>query len=71
MATIQIPDRLVERLRAAALVVALTGAGISAESGLPTFREKQTGLWARYRPDPWMRPAAATWIWAPARSPVR
>ncbi len=29
----------------------LTGAGISQESGLPTFREPQTGLWARYKPE--------------------
>lgn len=27
-----------------------TGAGISAESGIPTFRDAQTGLWARYDP---------------------
>ena len=30
-------------------VVVLTGAGVSAESGIPTFRDAQTGLWARYR----------------------
>ena len=28
----------------------LTGAGISAESGIPTFRDAQTGLWSRYDP---------------------
>ena len=28
----------------------LTGAGVSAESGVPTFREAQTGLWAKYDP---------------------
>ena len=27
-------------------LVVLTGAGVSAESGVPTFREAQTGLWA-------------------------
>jgi NAD-dependent deacetylase len=31
-------------------VVAFTGAGISKESGIPTFREKD-GLWSRYRPE--------------------
>ncbi len=29
-------------------VAVLTGAGISAESGVPTFREVQTGLWERF-----------------------
>lgn len=29
----------------------LTGAGMSAESGVPTFRDAQTGLWARFRPE--------------------
>ena len=31
-------------------IAVLTGAGISAESGIPTFRGAQTGLWARYDP---------------------
>jgi NAD-dependent protein deacetylase/lipoamidase len=31
-------------------VTVLTGAGISAESGLPTFRGAQSGLWAQYDP---------------------
>ena len=28
----------------------MTGSGISAESGVPTFRDAQTGLWAQYDP---------------------
>lgn len=36
----------------------LTGAGISAESGLLTFRDAQTGLWARYRPEDLATPQA-------------
>jgi NAD-dependent deacetylase len=48
--TIDIPPTLLESLRAARHVVVLTGAGISAESGVPTFREAQTGLWAKYDP---------------------
>lgn len=31
-------------------IVFLTGAGMSAESGIPTFRDAQTGLWARHDP---------------------
>jgi NAD-dependent deacetylase len=39
-----------EKLRAARRVVVLTGAGISAESGIPTFRDAMTGLWEKYDP---------------------
>jgi NAD-dependent deacetylase len=45
-----IPQDLVARLREAGTVAVLTGSGISAESGVPTFRDAQTGLWARYDP---------------------
>lgn len=31
-------------------IVVLTGAGMSAESGVPTFRDAQTGLWAHFNP---------------------
>lgn len=31
--------------------VVLSGAGMSAESGVPTFREVQTGLWERFSPE--------------------
>ena len=44
-------EQLVERLRKARSVAVLTGAGVSAESGIPTFRDAQTGLWARYDPE--------------------
>jgi NAD-dependent deacetylase len=37
---IDLPSALIDRLRAAKRIVALTGAGISAESGLSTFRDK-------------------------------
>jgi NAD-dependent deacetylase len=32
-------------------IVVMTGAGISAESGIPTFRDALTGLWSRFRPE--------------------
>jgi NAD-dependent deacetylase len=41
---------LVERLAAARSVAVLTGAGISAESGLVTFRDPD-GLWQQFRPE--------------------
>lgn len=50
-ALLEIPAELVVRLRSARSVTVLTGAGISAESGVPTFRDAQTGLWSRYRPE--------------------
>jgi NAD-dependent deacetylase len=37
-------------LGAAKRVAVLTGAGMSAESGVPTFRDAQTGLWAKFNP---------------------
>jgi len=54
----EIPDTLIERLRKAQRVAVLTGAGVSAESGVPTFRDAQTGLWARYDPGELASPAA-------------
>jgi NAD-dependent deacetylase len=45
-------------LRRGESVVAFTGAGISKESGLPTFREAQVGLWARYSPEELATPEA-------------
>ena len=43
-------ETLVRRLAAAERVVVLTGAGVSAESGIPTFRDAG-GLWDRFRPE--------------------
>ena len=62
----EIPLVLVESLRAARHVAALTGSGISAESGIPTFRDAQTGpsassgqaLWSKYRPEELATPEA-------------
>ncbi len=39
-------------------VMVASGAGISKESGVPTFREAQTGLWARYDPHELATPGA-------------
>jgi len=55
---VEIASQLVEALRTAGRVVALTGSGISAESGVPTFRDAQTGLWARYDPQELATPEA-------------
>ena len=47
-----------DRLRYARRVCVLTGAGISAESGIPTFRDAQTGLWAKFDPHELATPEA-------------
>ncbi len=46
------------RLRASLRLVVLTGAGVSRESGVPTFRDALDGLWARYDPQQLATPAA-------------
>ena len=60
---------LAESLRRARHVAVLTGAGVSAESGLPTFRDALTGLWAHHRPEDLATPEAferdppTVWAW--------
>ncbi|BBY05228.1 NAD-dependent protein deacylase [Mycobacterium noviomagense] len=47
----------------------LSGAGISAESGVPTFRDDKNGLWARFDPyelasiDGWLQNPERVWGW--------
>jgi NAD-dependent deacetylase len=53
-----IPVELIRQLTAAKRVTVLTGAGVSAESGVPTFRDAQTGLWANFKPEELATPRA-------------
>ena len=63
------PTDLLDKLRQARHVIVFTGAGVSAESGVPTFRDAQTGLWAQYRaedlatPEAFRRDPAMVWQW--------
>jgi len=50
MATQPFSDELVDRLAHARHIAVLTGAGISAESGIPTFRDPG-GLWQQFKPE--------------------
>jgi NAD-dependent deacetylase len=52
------PNEMISFLRSAKRVVALTGAGVSQESGLHTFRDAQLGLWEQYRPEDLATPQA-------------
>jgi NAD-dependent SIR2 family protein deacetylase len=52
------PPELIQILKAGQQVAVLRGAGISAESGVPTFREAQTGLWSQYDPSQLASPGA-------------
>jgi NAD-dependent deacetylase len=53
-----LPNSLQNALRDSRHTVILTGAGVSAESGIPTFRDPVDGLWARYRPEDLASPEA-------------
>ncbi len=55
---IDLLPKVADLLRRAQRVAVLTGAGISAESGVPTFRQAQTGLWAQYDPQELATPEA-------------
>lgn len=66
-------DALARALDEARTVAVLTGSGLSADSGVPTFRDPQDGLWARYRPEDLASPEAferdpdTVWQWYRAR----
>ncbi len=63
-----VPRAVKERLATAERVAVLTGAGISAESGVPTFRGAE-GLWKNFRPEELATPEAferepvTVWEW--------
>ncbi|MGB9601255.1 MAG: SIR2 family NAD-dependent protein deacylase [Limisphaerales bacterium] len=67
--SIQIPIELVKLLKNSKNVVALTGAGVSAESGLSTFRNPKDGLFANVKiedvatPDAFRRNPRLVWEW--------
>jgi len=68
-----VPTELIRRLGTARRVTVLTGAGVSAESGVPTFRDAQTGLWAKFKPEELATPRAfrrnprLVWEWYDGR----
>ncbi len=66
------PD-ILQELRKAHRVVVFTGAGVSAESGIATFRDALTGLWTHFRAEDlatlegFQRDPELVWGWYEAR----
>jgi NAD-dependent deacetylase len=64
-----VSEDLTGRLRNAKHVLVFTGAGVSAESGIPTFRDAPTGLWERFdaeelaTPEAFRNDPALVWGW--------
>ena len=64
-----LPAQVVELAATCQRVCVLTGAGMSAESGIPTFRGGDGSLWSRFdptllaTPDAWRRDRALVWAW--------
>jgi NAD-dependent deacetylase len=64
-----VPDPILEVACQSRRVTLFTGAGMSAESGLPTFRDFHTGLWETYDPSKFATPEAwaddpgLVWAW--------
>ncbi|MBB60627.1 SIR2 family NAD-dependent protein deacylase [Stutzerimonas balearica] len=64
-----IPSAQLAALRNARHLVVFTGAGVSAESGIPTFRDSLTGLWQRFdaatlaTPEAYEQDPALVWGW--------
>ncbi len=51
-------ENIRDGITAATRITVLSGAGISAASGIPTFRGEQDSLWSRYRPEDLATPGA-------------
>lgn len=68
-AAVLIPACLLDRLRASHHLVVFTGAGVSQESGISTFRDALTGLWAKFdaeqlaTPEAFLADPALVWGW--------
>lgn len=63
------PASCVDAVRAAKHLLVFTGAGVSAESGIPTFRDALTGLWSNFdaedlaTPEAFLRDPELVWGW--------
>ena len=68
MTNFDFPKNLISRLKSSKRISVLTGAGISAESGVPTFRGKN-GIWKKFNPqelanmEAFLRNPELVWEW--------
>jgi NAD-dependent deacetylase len=58
MMEVNFHKNLIEVIRTSKVAAVLTGAGVSQESGLRTFRDVRTGLWKQYKPQDLATPEA-------------
>lgn len=69
MAKTKIPAEVIEAVQKAQHLVVFTGAGVSAESGVHTFRDALTGLWSQFdpmqlaTPEAFLREPSLVWGW--------
>jgi NAD-dependent deacetylase len=74
--TFNVASNLIDTIRNAKKVVVLTGAGMSVECGVPTYRDSQKGLWRKFRPEELATPQAfrtdphLVWEWYCGRREV-
>lgn len=67
--TLDLSPEVLAAIRGARRFMVLTGAGMSAESGVPTFRDAQTGLWEEFDPselataEAWQEDPRFVWGW--------
>ncbi|MBI6603966.1 MULTISPECIES: SIR2 family NAD-dependent protein deacylase [Pseudomonas] len=65
----QLSDQQLKTLRSASYIVIFSGAGVSAESGIATFRDSLSGLWERFdpadlaTPEAFLRDPELVWGW--------
>jgi NAD-dependent deacetylase len=75
MITDSIPGQAIEELKSAHTVGVFTGAGVSAESDIPTFRGDE-GLWTKFKPEElanfeaFMKNPELVWEWYSARKKI-
>jgi NAD-dependent deacetylase len=64
---------LLDQIHTANSIVVITGAGISADSGIRTFRDAQSGLWKEFNPEElasrkgWQANKERVWAWYESR----